>query len=271
MIMYIACALYISPMPLDDLGIVVLVLFQLEQLLRILPPNLSPVGNAQLRVVEPSAGRLELLERIVHREQDPVRADLVHAEVQRGRREVPARGDPDVLVEVLPDRLLAAQPQRLLDVLEPVVDAPQVEGDVLAQVAQDDLQRRVAVEDAVGHHAQDVQADALGERERRADEPLPVLPELLEDGARRVPGVQVEGDVELRAGPPEDVPLGLVVEDHVVPVRAGALRVVHQGALEAVLRHAAAELGGGLLGVVHREGPSDLVSPKTPRLRMAFS
>lgn len=242
---------------LNNLGIKVLVLFQFEQLFGIFPPNLGPIGNAQLGAVEPIASRLEFLERVVDREQDAVRTDLVHAEVERGRGEVPARRDPDVLVEVLADRLLAAQPQRLLDVLEPVVDAPQVEGDVLAQVAQDDLQRRVAVEDAVGHHAEHVQADALGKGQRRADEPLPVLPQLLEDGARRVARVQVEGHVQLRAGPPEDVPLGLVVEDHVVPVGPGALRVVDQGALEAVLRHAAAELGGGLLGVVHGQGPRE--------------
>lgn len=40
-------------------------------------------------------------------------------------------------------------------------------------------------------------------------------------------GVQVQGDVQVGAGLPENVPFRLVVEDHVIPVWSGALGVVY--------------------------------------------
>lgn len=142
---------------------------------------------------------------------------------------MPRGRDPDILSKVLADRLLARirQTQELLPVLEPVVDPPHVEGDVLAQMAQDHLELGVSVEDTVGDHTQDVQTDAVGEAERWADEPLPVCPELVVDGSRGVAGVQIQGDIQVGAGLPEDISFGLVVEDHVIAVWSGALGVVH--------------------------------------------
>lgn len=130
------------------------------------------------------------------------------------------RSDPDVLVEVFPDRLLAVQTKRLLDILEPVVDAPEIKGNVLAQVAQDDLQLGVTVEYAIGDHAQDMKGDTLREGERWADEPLAVFPELLKNGACGIARVQVEGHVQFCASLPEDIPFGLVVKDQVVAILA---------------------------------------------------
>lgn len=126
--------------------------------------------------------------------------------------------DPDILVEVFPDRLLAVQTKRLLNILEPVVYTPEIKGNVLAQVTQNDLQLGVTVEDAVGDHAQDVKGDTLREGERWADEPLAVLPKLFKYGACGVARVQVEGHVQFCAGLPEDIPFGLVVEDQVVAI-----------------------------------------------------
>ena len=42
------------------------------------------------------------------------------------------RRDPEILIEVLADRLLAVQTELLLAVLKPVVYAPHIEGDMLA-------------------------------------------------------------------------------------------------------------------------------------------
>ena len=80
-------------------------------------------------------------------------------------------GNPDVLRKVLSNGLLARlfETQGFLDVLKPVVNSPEVEGNVLAQVADDDLELGEAVEEAVGHHTEEVQTDALGEAEGRAD------------------------------------------------------------------------------------------------------
>ena len=105
---------------LDHLGLAILVLPQLEQLLRILPPDLQPVRRVALHRVEPVARVRELLERVVDREEDPVAADLVAAEVERRGGEVARRGDPDVVVEVLADRALAVEAEELLAIFEPV-------------------------------------------------------------------------------------------------------------------------------------------------------
>lgn len=245
-----------------DLRITVHIVPQLEQLLRILPANLCPIRDTQLSIVKPRTCRLKLLKWVVHREQYPVRADLIHTKVECGRREVATCRDPDVLIEILANRLLAAQAKRLLDVLEPVVDAPQVKGDMLTQMAQNNLQLGVAIKGAVGHHAEHMQADALGKGQRWAHEPLAVLPQLLKDAACGVARVQVKGNVELRACLPKDVPFGLVVKDHVVTVGASALGVVDEGALEAVGGHAPAELSGCFFGVMHGES----TFPPPPRL-----
>jgi len=161
--------------------------------------------------------------------------------------------DPDVLRKVISNSLLARllQAEGFLDVLEPVIDPPEVEGDVLAQVADDNLELGKAVEDAVGHHAEQVQADALGEAEGRSDQPFAVRPEFVVDGAGGVSWVEVEGDVEFLDCGPEDVPVCTVVEDHVVAVGAGSLRVVDERTEESELGHAASEFVCCLFGVVH--------------------
>lgn len=67
-----------------------------------------------------------------------------------------AGGEPDVLLEVVIDGLLAHGGyvfflrDRLLDILEQVVDAPEVEWDMFALVSDDDLKVGGTVEDAVG-------------------------------------------------------------------------------------------------------------------------
>lgn len=118
-------------------------------------------------------------------------------------------------------------------------------------MAHDDLQFRVPVKDPVRDHSKDMQTDAVRKAQRRPDEPFPICPQLFVDCARGVARVQVEGYVQLGTGLPEYIPFGVVVEDHVVAVRAGALCVVHQGAFEAVFLDTAAELRGCLVGVMH--------------------
>lgn len=170
---------------------------------------------------------------------------------------MPRGGDPDVLGEIVADGLLAGlgQAEMLLPVLEPVVNAPHVEGDVLAEMADDNLQVGMAIKDAIGDHSQDMEAHALGKAEGRANQPLPVGPELIIDGAGGVAGVEIQWDVQVGAGLPEHIPLGLVIEDVVIPVWASTLGVVDQGAFEAILLDTATEFGGGLLGAMHRQGP----------------
>lgn len=162
-------------------------------------------------------------------------------------------GNPDVLRKVLSNGLLARlfETQGFLDVLKPVVNSPEVEGNVLAQVADDDLELGEAVEEAVGHHTEEVQTDALGEAEGRADQPFPVCPKLVMDAAGGISGVEIEGDVEFLDCGPEDIPVCVVVEDHVFALRAGSLSIVDERTEEAKLGDAASEFFCCLFGIVH--------------------
>lgn len=120
-------------------------LSQLEQRLRVVPADLLVVlhaTNSSLDLlslaVPPGRAVLDRLVRVVDAEQDAVGSDLVDDILERVAGEVARGGDPDVLLEVVVDGLLAVPVVALLlgdgplDVLEPVVDAPEVERDVLA-------------------------------------------------------------------------------------------------------------------------------------------
>ena len=163
-------------------------------------------------------------------------------------------GDPNILGKVVADSLLAGllKAEELLPVLKPMVNPPHVKWDVFTEMANDNLQVGVSVKDAVGHHAQDVETDTMGETEGRANQPLPVCPELLIYSSGGVAGVEIKWDVKVGAGLPEYIPLGLVVKDHVVTVFTSALSVIDQGALETIFLNASSELGSGFLGIMHR-------------------
>ena len=64
--------------------------------------------------------------------------------------------DPDVLSEVVSDGLLAVQSQLLIDILPPMIDAPEIEWDMLAQMTNHDLKFGVAIEYSFAGHAEDM-------------------------------------------------------------------------------------------------------------------
>lgn len=247
-------------------GLRVMELPQLQQRLRVVPTNLLVIlhaANSSLDLlglaVPPGGAVLDRLVRVVDAEQHAVGADLVDDVLERVAGEVARGGEPDVLPEVVVDGLLAVPIVALLlgdgplDVLEPVVDAPEVERDVLAQVAHDDLGPGVAVEHAVDDEAHQVQADGVGEGQRGADEGLALRVELVEDDVRGGRRVDVQRDVEVRQDLPEGVVLRLVVEEVLLAFAARVLEVAEQGAVEPELLDAAGELPAGLDGVVHRQ------------------
>jgi hypothetical protein len=234
-------------------GIAVLEAADLEQLPRIPPTNLLLSLLRKIDRIIPRASILERLERIIDTEKNSGSSNLLNAVLQCGSRKVATGSNPDILRKVLSDGLLARllQAEWFLDILEPVVDPPEVEGNVLAQVADDDLELGEAVEEAVGHHSEEVQTDALGEAEGRADQPFPVCPKLVMDAAGGISGVEIEGDVEFLDCGPEDIPVCVVVEDHVFALRAGSLSIVDERTEEAKLGDAASEFFCCLFGIVH--------------------
>lgn len=94
---------------------------------------------------------------------------------------------PSVLFEMIVYRqfpkVLGAlfQGNRLFNVLEPVIDAPEIESSVLTQVANNDLQIRFAIEHAICDQANKLQIDIFTKTEWRANEKLAVNIELLVD------------------------------------------------------------------------------------------
>ncbi len=140
-----------------------------------------------------------------------------------------------------------------LDVLEPVIGAPKVLRQALAQVTDNQLGLGVAVEDAVGDETHDVDRDVDRKADGRTDEVLALGVDLVVIVAGRSRGVQVDGHIQLDALLPEHIVLGLVVEEVRLAARAGMLEVVQQRAVEAVLLDRALELLRRLGRVVHGE------------------
>ena len=101
----------------------------------------------------------------------------MHTILQGRAGEMARGGDPDVLLEVLMYRLLArlVQSQWLLDILQPVIDAPKIKRKVFAQMSDDNLDFREAIKNAVRDQAHEVQTDVVGKREGRSDEVFPIF------------------------------------------------------------------------------------------------
>merc|ERR1712093_6360 len=228
-------------------------IFEFEQSKCILPPNRLLLAIFQFQSIKPGTSILITFERIVGREHDSIcAAEFFDAVLQGRRRKVPRGCDPDVVTKVLPDgpltRLL--QSQRLLDILKPMVDPPQVKRNMLSQMSDHHLEFGVSVKDPIDNHAQQMQAHTLCKAERRTDQPFAISPQSIIHHTRGLFGMKVEGDVEFDTSLPEHIPLRLIIKYQGLPVR-GYLDVIDQCALEAVLFNAASQFRRCLGWVVH--------------------
>lgn len=75
---------------------------------------------------------------------------------------MPTCGQPYIVVEIVIKVLLYEDVSGLFDkwslyVVQPMIDAPEIEGDVFSQVADGDFELRKAIEDAVGDHTEEMQ------------------------------------------------------------------------------------------------------------------
>ena len=238
---------------------------QLEQLLRVVATN-AAVGintaNSFLNglgvIVPPATAVLNGLVGIVNTEQNAIGTNLVDDILQGGSREVSTGSDPDVLLEVVIDGLLGHHATLLisngpLDIFEPVVDTPEVEGNVFALVTNNNLQLGEAVEHSVGDQAQGVQADTVGEGQRGSNQILALGVQLVKNDIRRSSGVDVQGDIQLGQDLPELVVGGLVVVEIGLAVGTGVLEVAKESTVESELLNTATQLLASLLRVVHRQ------------------
>lgn len=239
---------------------------QLEELFRILTAHIIVSFLATqsfldfLRIpVPPSTAILNRLVGVVDREEDSLGA-YVAGQIFEGRgAEVATRGEVDVVLEVVVDIFLAKDiscllRKRAFDILKPVVDAPEIVGDVLAEMTDDDLELREAVKDTVGHDAEKMQRYCVRKAKRWADEVLAILVECLVTVSNRRSWVDVDRNVKLLSDCPESVVSGIVVEKVRLTILTGVLNVVDQSAVEAQFGDSTAKFFAGLLWVMHRKG-----------------
>jgi hypothetical protein len=119
--------------------------------------------------------------RMINRKHEAIRPHCSNSIHKIRRREMPRGGQPDILLEIIPHRILHGQASVLVVADHPVIDAPQVRGHHLTQVAHDDLHAGETVKDAVDAHAKDVPGDILSELEGCNHEPFAVVPDFLSD------------------------------------------------------------------------------------------
>lgn len=240
--------------------------------------------------VPPVAAVLNSLIGVVDTEEDTVGTELIDNILERVGGEVATGGQPDVGLEVYgvvtqrvshssssicgekkknPDKtkglltvvdVLLAEPLETLllgngtlDVLNPVVDAPKVVGDVLAQVAHNDLGLWETIKDTIGDKTQEVQADTVGKGQGRSDQVLALRVQLFVDNIGRRRGVDVKRDIQVLENLPEGVVLGLVIVQVRLAIGTRMLEIAEQRTVEAQLLDTAGELLAGLHGIVHRQ------------------
>lgn len=95
-----------------------------------------------------------------------------------GSREMARRRRPDVLLEVIPEWILHWQASVAVVPYHPVIDAPQVAGSHLSQMAHYYRDARKAVEDAIHTHSENMSLQVLTKLEGRDTEPPSGFPQL---------------------------------------------------------------------------------------------
>src|SRR6185437_12335155 len=179
---------------------------ELEELYRVGTADLAPllIADDPARVV-PGCGIFHLLERIIRREIHLVFIEHVERAAQCRIVEIAARGDVEVIAEVVPEwplaAILAARKAHAR------IDAPQAERDILTEVADADAQIREIIEQPGAAQPQGMNRCFHRKTPRRAHQPGVARIVLCLRGDLHA-RMQVEGHVELRYRRPEAAVLG---------------------------------------------------------------
>src|SRR5512146_2982788 len=119
---------------------------EIEELDRVGATDLAPLLLADDPTgVVPGGGVFHLLERIICRKVDLVFTEHIERAAECRVVEIPARGDVEVIAEVVPEwplaTIFAARKAHAR------IDAPEAEGNILAEVADADAQIREIIEE----------------------------------------------------------------------------------------------------------------------------
>ena len=156
--------------------------------------------------------------------------------------EIARRGDIEIFAEIVADRFLRRIFVAVVDPAIGVVDPPQRVRQVLAQMAENDLQPRMGVEQAGAHQPQRMHRGLLRERPDRPEQPGMAVVDL-RVARQRIARMQIERHVEPLHRRPERPVLRQVVIDRGVVV-VDLRKAVDQRAAETEFLHAALELAG---------------------------
>ncbi len=170
---------------------------------------------------------------------------------ERRRREIARRRDVEVLAEIMADAVLGRIVVPRLHPAVAAVDAPQIDRDALAEMAEHDLELRAFVEQARADQPQRVHRGLGVERPVRPEQPVMAFVHF-RPARQRVARVQIERHVERLDRAPERPVLRQVVIEHGVR-RAGLGKAVDQRADKAELLDAARQFRGSGLRVLHRQ------------------
>ena len=175
---------------------------QFEQIDRVEPPDLEPVGVADAGPVEPICRVIDVLEWPVGREKDAIGADLEDRINQLLRSEITRSREVEVGVEIIRDLSFSRVFRPRLHPGIAVVDAPHAVRQPFAEMAKDDEKLRIFVEQAGAHEPQCVDGRFLSEGPGRPEQPIMAFVDLRPPG-ERIARMQIERYVELFDDAPE--------------------------------------------------------------------
>src|SRR5262245_7447766 len=180
--------------------------FPLEQPLRIAGEDLAPIAVGDVKALDDVDGRRDRAERGIGREHHVVGPEKLEPAAHRVDAAAEQRGIAIEVVQIVEMRAL----QRRQDFRIVLVDGPRAQhreagpdaavvvGDHAAEMMGDDLEPRIAVEQAAKHHAHHRHRGVVGP----AEAPPHLEPRLLLLGivrhARRARGMQPDRQIELR-------------------------------------------------------------------------
>src|SRR5262249_43347695 len=122
-------------------------------------------------MIEPVGGVAKVLEWIVDGEHDALRPDLGYGVDQRGRAEVARSREIKIRSEISRNRLARRVFVRGLHPIVAIVDAPEIVRQAFAEMAEDDLQSRMFVEQSAADQAQCMHRGFRREGPRRSEQP----------------------------------------------------------------------------------------------------
>ena len=216
----------------------------MEELLSIGPSHFQLVIIAEWKIVKPLRGLGHGLIGIIRGEHDAVGAGLHHGTQQSGGTAVAAGGDVEIIFQIMCEGALGlAVP---LVTVHAIADSPDLEGQQLTHMADDNLQLGKLIKETAGHQAQTVRACFHMKAPRRTEHPVMACILLFQNAWNRHSGVQINGNPQLFHFCPEwQIPGIIQINRHIGVINVAV--TIYQSPLKAQFPYATLQfLNGGI-------------------------